>query len=99
MLILIPSVVSESGNSSFREEISFGTFSGEHETLSFVVKDGGRLEISSDNELEDAASKKGVSLSRLKNLYSEGLGVYQEARFLNAMGGMVEHFLFKGTFK
>jgi hypothetical protein len=49
--------------------------------------------------LEDAASKKGVSLPRLKNLYSEGLGVYQEARFLNAMGGMVEHFLFKGTFK
>jgi len=49
--------------------------------------------------LEDAASKKGVDLARLKNLYSEGLGVYQEARFLPAIGGMVEHFLFKGTFR
>lgn len=49
--------------------------------------------------LEDAASKQGVSVKRLKNLYSEGLGVYQEARFLPAIGGMVEHFLFKGTFR
>ena len=49
--------------------------------------------------LEEAASKQGVSVKRLKNLYSEGLGVYQEARFLPAIGGMVEHFLFKGTFR
>ena len=49
--------------------------------------------------LEDAASQKGVSVGRLKNLYKEGLGVYQEARFLPAIGGMVEHFLFKGTFR
>ena len=36
-VILMPSVVSESGYSSFRAEISFGTFSAEHATLSFVV--------------------------------------------------------------
>ena len=49
--------------------------------------------------LEEAASKQGVSVARLKNLYSDGLGVYQEARFMPAIGGMVEHFLFKGTFR
>ena len=50
--------------------------------------------------LEEAATKAGVkSLPRLKDTYKKTLGVYNESRFLPAIGGMVEAFLFKGTFR
>ena len=51
--------------------------------------------------LQESASKMGVSVKRLASAYHKtgGLGVYGEARFLNAIGGFVEQFLFNGTFR
>ena len=45
--------------------------------------------------LMDAATKVGVKGLTGKNK----IGAYKEARFLPAVGGMVEHFLLKGTFR
>lgn len=49
--------------------------------------------------LEEAATKVGATVPRLKATYEKQLGVYGEARFIPAIGGMIEQFLFKGTFK
>ena len=56
VVILIPSVVSEFGNSCFSDWISFLESSCEHVTLSFVVKEGERLEVSSDSFFKDGAN-------------------------------------------
>ena len=49
--------------------------------------------------LEDAA--KGLNVRGLKGFGADtkGITAYQEARFLPAVGGMVEHFLLKQTFR
>lgn len=50
--------------------------------------------------LEEAATKAGVkSIPRLSSKYKDQLGVYAESRFLPAVGGMIEQFLFGKTFK
>ena len=50
--------------------------------------------------LEEAATKAGVkSIPRLASKYKDQLGVYAESRFLPAVGGMIEQFLFGKTFK
>ena len=43
--------------------------------------------------------KRKITVPELSKIYKDGIGVYQEARFLPAIGGMIEHFLFKGTFR
>ena len=47
--------------------------------------------------LEDAARGLGISAKGLA-AKSKELNAYQEARFLPAIGGMIEHFLLKNTF-
>jgi len=49
--------------------------------------------------LEDAAKDVGATLPRLQNAYGKEMGIYGESRFLPAVGGMTENFLFKQTFK
>ena len=44
-------------------------------------------------------AKRKITVPELSKIYKDGIGVYQEARFLPAIGGMIEHFLFKGTFR
>jgi len=49
--------------------------------------------------LEKAAKKEGIKSLKGLDKTSKELSAYQEARFLPAVGGMVEHFLLKQTFR
>ena len=51
--------------------------------------------------LENAAKDIGVKLGGKvrQQLYKDDFGVYKESRFLPAIGGMIEHFMFKTTFR
>ena len=51
--------------------------------------------------LENAAKDIGVKLGGKvrQQLYKDDFGVYKESSFLPAIGGMIEHFMFKNTFR
>ena len=82
---------------TFSEKLKFNFFN------SSMVKKGVIQYLDSNaglRILEEAATKAGVkSIPRLASKYKDQLGVYAESRFLPAVGGMIEQFLFGKTFK